>query len=63
MKELYISPELEILCFLPTQGIASMFGQNGDLLRTTTNDGPVISTGESMPGDYNDPVEGEDLFG
>jgi len=57
MKELYISPELEILCFLPFEGIASnTFGQTG----RSISDG--LSTEETRPGDFNDPVDpGEDL--
>ena len=52
MKELYISPELEILCFLPQEGIATeQFGQQ---LRNT-DDGFRYS--ESLPGDYNEGVE------
>ena len=59
MKELYISPELEILCFLPAQGIASTFGQQS---RAQLDNG--LSNEESRPGDFNQPVNpGEDLFG
>ena len=53
MKELYISPELEILCFLPAQGIATATWQSVD-------DG--LSTVESKPGDYDETVDpGEGL--
>ena len=56
MKELYISPELEILCFLPAQGIASATWQN----QRAIDDG--LSTGESFPGDYDETVDpGEGL--
>ena len=57
MKELYISPELEILSFLPVEGIAT-FGQTG---RAVDNG---LSNEESRPGDFTQPVDpGEDLFG
>ena len=57
MKELYISPELEILSFLPFEGIATTFGQTG----RSVDDG--LSTEEIRPGDFNDPVDpGEDLL-
>ena len=57
MKELYISPELEILSFLPVEGIATTFGQQ----RATDNG---LSNEESRPGDFTQPVDpGEDLFG
>ncbi len=58
MKELYISPDLEILCFLPFEGIATTtetFGQ-------TRNVDDGLSTEESRPGDWNTPVDpGESL--
>ena len=54
MKELYISPELEILRFRPFEGIASTFGQN-----RSVDDG--LSTEETRPGDYNEPVDREEL--
>ena len=59
MKELYISPELEILSFLPIEGIATTekFGQQ----RAIDNG---LSNEESRPGDFTQPVDpGEDLFG
>ena len=56
MKELYISPELEILCFLPMEGIATQtFGQGRKV-----DDG--LSTQETRPGDYNEPVDPEEDF-
>ena len=52
MKELYISPELEILCFLPVEGIANeATWQN----QRAIDDG--LSTSESRPGDYDEPVD------
>ena len=55
MKELYISPELEILSFLPTQGIAATWG-----MRSTGHDDGV-STGEIDPSyDYRDPVRDDE---
>ena len=58
MKELYISPELEILRFLPALSIATdTFGQKS----RAVDDG--LSTEETQPGDFNDPVDpGEDLL-
>lgn len=54
MKELYISPELEILSFLPFEGIASATWQS------SVDDN--LSTGESRPGDYDETVDpNEDL--
>ena len=64
MKELYISPELEILCFAPAEGIASNFGTTfGDgaltwSARSGNSDG--ISTGEGYEGDVTTPVGGQD---
>lgn len=56
MKELYISPELEILCFLPVEGIASATWAN----QRAIDDG--LSTNESRPGDYDETVDpGEGL--
>ena len=49
MKELYISPELEILCFLPVEGIAT----EPEWARGVGTD-EGLSTGENLPGDYND---------
>ena len=55
MKELYTSPELEILCFAPMQGIASDWQQNHAL----GNDD--VSTQESRPGDYEEPMRPGDI--
>ena len=52
MKELYISPELEILCFLPTQGIASATWQNQRAIDdglSTSESRPVTTTKKSIP--------------
>ena len=59
MKELYISPELEILCFLPMEGIATTFGQQKS--RAQLDDG--LSNEESRPGDFDVTVPGEDFYG
>ena len=57
MKELYISPELEILCFLPQEGIATeQFGQQ----LKSSDDG--FSYSESVPGDYNEGADNIDPF-
>jgi len=57
MKELYISPELEILCFLPMEGIATVAEPT---LPNARDNG--LSTGESRPGDYDETVDpGEGL--
>ena len=51
MKELYTSPELEILCFAPMQGIAADWPQTFDRPQGgTSND---VSTEESRPGDHD----------
>ena len=56
MKETYLAPQLELWRFLPAENLAT-FGQN------TMEFGTEISTGESRPGDFNEPVTpGEDLF-
>lgn len=58
MKELYISPELEILCFLPVEGIATV--AEPTLPKAGVDEG--LSTGESKPGDFDQPVDpGEGL--
>ena len=59
MQELYISPQLEILRFVPAKGIATQtFGQKSGLV----DDG--LSIEESRPGDFNVPVDpDEDFFG
>lgn len=63
MKELYISPEMEILCFAPAENIAwseqapawSFWG----LERSVPGTNP--SSGETtLPGDYTQPVEPEE---
>ena len=57
MKELYISPELEILCFLPMEGIAT----EPEWARGVGNLDEGLSTGESRPDDYNEDVTTPDL--
>ena len=50
MKELYISPELEILCFMPCEGIATDFDIN---LKSGGNIDNGLSYGETTkPDDY-----------
>ena len=57
MKELYISPELEILCFLPFEGIATIAEPT---LPNSVDEG--LSTQESRPGDFDETVDpGEGL--
>ena len=51
MKELYTSPELEILCFAPMQGIATDWPQTFDLTQRGTSDN--VSIEESRPGDHD----------
>ena len=59
MKELYISPELEILCFLPVQGIATAsWGTWANGKSDLVDNG--LSTGEDFDSDYNEGVEGGD---
>ena len=57
MKKTYEKAELEILCFLPAQGIANeATWQN----QRAIDDG--LSTSESRPGDYDEEVDpGEGL--
>lgn len=51
MKELYISPQLEVLRFIPAKGIATdTFGQKNGSLDNQ------LSIEESRPGDFNVPV-------
>ena len=59
MKELYISPELEILCFAPVEAlmdIGGLYGVYGDSARSTNSDG-VISSTDEVPGDVTMPEE------
>ena len=51
MKELYISPELEILCFLPNQSIARE-NWGGWAVERDAGTHPDLSTGEGN--DYTD---------
>ena len=67
MKELYISPELEILCFAPVENIATNTwgGWNAFSMTRTTGTGinPSVSD-ETFDSDYSEGVEGgEDLVG
>ena len=59
MKELYISPELEILTFLPVKGIAASWGTWANNNDNLVDSG--LSTGEGK-GDYNEPVEGDEIL-
>ena len=53
MKELYISPELEILCFMPCEGIVTEF----DLKLKSGNIDDGLSYGETTkPDDYFEDV-------
>ena len=60
MKELYIAPELEILCFAPVEGIAA-----DDFVKTygiSRNGDDPWSTGENATGDWDDRIDpDEDL--
>ncbi len=52
MKELYISPELEILCFAPAEALMSVYGNSYNVYggaKATTDAG--MSTGDELPGD------------
>lgn len=61
MKELYISPELEILSFAPMQKLAGTWGNSFNTYGTGRNAANLDSTPEAT-GDYNEPVNpGEDL--
>ena len=55
MKELYISPELEILCFEAMEQLANVWGnthsQYGNSLRASSEG---LSTENSLPGDIVD---------
>lgn len=52
MKELYISPELEILCFMPMEGIATDY----DLTLAGQDLDNGLSTGETKKDDFFTPV-------
>lgn len=58
MKELYISPELEILTFLPVKGIAASWGTWANNNDNLVDSG--LSTGEGK-GDYDEGVDTEPL--
>lgn len=57
MKELYISPELEILTFLPVKGIAASWGTWANEKDDLVDNG--LSTGEGK--DYDESVDTEPL--
>ena len=65
MKELYISPELEILCFAPVENIAAATwgGWNSFSMARSTDTGFNASvTDETYVDDYTTPVDpGESL--
>ena len=56
MKELYIAPELEILCFAPVEGIAASEFARTYGVRGASN---PWSTQENLPGDFDDVIDGE----
>ncbi len=59
MKELYISPELEILCFMPFEGIATA---NIDVTLPGGSGDDGLSFGETTRADdYNEDVNGDPL--
>ena len=53
MKELYISPELEILCFAPVQGIANSWTPYA-----LTEHGGLSTEAPSVDGDHEIPLGG-----
>ena len=60
MKQLYISPELEILCFAPAENLASNFGFDtgpGAVPFALKSDAINPSIVESRPGDYEEDNE------
>lgn len=63
MKELYISPELEILLFAPVQNIAGTYGNSFNTWSIGgTNDRNGLDSNTEAEGDYTEPVDpGESL--
>lgn len=64
MKELYISPELEILSFAPMQKLAGTWGNSFNTYGNAgTNHGNGMDSNPEATGDYTEPVDpGEDLL-
>ena len=63
MKELYISPELEILSFAPMQKLAGSWGNSFSTYGGNTNHGNGMDSTPEATGDYNQPVDpGEDML-
>ena len=60
MKELYISPETEIITFAPVEQLANNYGFNYDTWGNATDLGFGTSTGTSVVGDYYGGVDPED---
>ena len=58
MKELYISPELEILCFLPMEGIAS-----NPVWQQTRGANSGLSYGDHLDTDQDENVDNRDQDG
>ena len=57
MKELYISPELEILCFAPAQALASIgIGNVGFKTGTGSNYGNGLDSDPDATGQYEETV-------
>ena len=59
MKELYIAPELEILCFAPMEGIASFTPVLGEITLKSSKSGlPISEIGDD---DYYEETLGGDI--
>lgn len=59
MKELYIAPELEILCFAPMEGIASFTPVLGEIALKSSKSGlPISEIGDD---DYYEDEIGGDI--
>lgn len=63
MKELYISPELEILSFAPMQKLAGTYGNAFNTYAGNSNYNSGMDSKPEATGDYTEPVNpGEDLL-
>ena len=56
MKELYISPELEILCFAPMEQLANGFDNSVQVFENFSRLGAADDNGASTTGNVKDDV-------
>ena len=62
MKELYISPELEILLFEAMEELANVWGNTNSFYRDARS-GASLDSEPSMPGDVEDDEENMEPLG